>query len=456
MAKKHKNGKSNVTPIKPANANEVKEEPIINSALKNSSSGNDGGKKKSNNHAFLGFIAIIAFIAMACGFFYASDRSKKDVGSAKPTTTTAEVTKEVSLEQESIEAQRILDNILLKKNNWQLKEEEHGLKEIVIPGTEAKVKINQRELNVGLPGTTSLAAAGDWIKQKAEEQGLVYLGGEECNYKRWDGYKARIGIKTKAGKDTKNFLTDTITFFHNSNLIREDKDVKENNVKPAATRKYKGKVAILIDDCGQDNVALKTLLDTNLPFSYAILPNKAGSTEALSMIKNKGRVAMLHLPMEAQGNVKEEEVTIHNVDGPKEQAAKTRKLVASLPGIIGVNNHQGSKATSDSDTMKAVLKELKAKGMFFIDSNTSSSSVARDVARSMSVSTARNDIFLDNEADIEYIRKKIYEAFARAERNGSVIAICHARSATAACWEKYKEEFKASGVEFVSVTNLLY
>ena len=94
--------------------------------------------------------------------------------------------------------------------------------------------------------------------------------------------------------------------------------------------------------------------------------------------------------------------------------------------------------------------------MFFIDSNTSSKSVARDVARSMRASTARNDMFLDNEADVEYIRKKIYEAFARAERNGSVIAICHSRAATAECWKKYAAEFKASGIEFVSVTNLLY
>lgn len=500
MSKKNKKDKANITPIAPSK--EVKEEPkevssneevreepkeassneevreeskeasviekslcaeedrkeiVMNSALKKSSSEKQSGRKKSGKYVVLGFIAIIAFIAMACGFFYANDRSKKDVGIAKSTETTNQITKEVSLENESIEAQRILDNILLKKNNWQLKEDQHGLKEVTVPGTEAKVRINQRELNVGVPATTSLTAAGDWIKQKVEEQGLVYLGGEECNYKRFDGYRARVGIKTKAGNESKSFLTDTVIFFHNTNLLREDNDVKENNVKPvSAARKYKGRVAILIDDCGGQIEPLKTLLDTNLPFSYAILPNKQYSTEALNMIKSKGRVAMLHLPMEAMGNAREEEITINVVDGPKEQAAKTRKLIETLPGVIGVNNHQGSKATSDPYTMKAVLKEIKNKGMFFIDSRTATTSVARDVARSMSVSTARNDIFLDNKPDVEYIRGKIYEAFARAERNGSIIAICHARPATAACWSKYRDEFKASGIEFVSVTSLLY
>lgn len=60
----------------------------------------------------------------------------------------------------------------------------------------------------------------------------------------------------------------------------------------------------------------------------------------------------------------------------------------------------------------------------------------------MGVATASNDIFLDNSADQAAIRKQIYKAFAMAERNGSAIAICHARSATAACWHKYASEFK--------------
>lgn len=42
----------------------------------------------------------------------------------------------------------------------------------------------------------------------------------------------------------------------------------------------------------------------------------------------------------------------------------TRKAVESLPGIEGVNNHQGSKATSNEATMKAVLKVLKQQGLF--------------------------------------------------------------------------------------------
>ena len=47
-------------------------------------------------------------------------------------------------------------------------------------------------------------------------------------------------------------------------------------------------------------------------------------------------------------------------------------------------------------------------------------------------------------------------AEALADKNGSVIAICHARPNTAKCWAKYAGEFKKTGVTFVPLTELLY
>ena len=134
----------------------------------------------------------------------------------------------------------------------------------------------------------------------------------------------------------------------------------------------------------------------------------------------------------------------------------TRRALYSLPGGMGVNNHQGSKATADKDTMRVVLQELRRQKLFFVDSRTNSASVARNMAQQLGGSTARNDIFLDNSSDVQAIRQQIYKAFAMAEKNGSVIAICHARPNTAKCWEMYAAEFKRTGITFVSVTELLY
>ena len=253
-------------------------------------------------------------------------------------------------------------------------------------------------------------------------------------------------------------------FFHNSNLTKQDKDVKDlpeqkaEEEQQGTVRQFRGKVAIVIDDCGYDMAPVRKLLNTGLPFSYAILPYKQYSSDVLEMVKAKGRVPMLHLPMEPIdiSAMSEGAATIRTDLSAAEKLSLTRRALNSLPGVMGVNNHQGSKATADKDTMRVVLQELRRQKLFFVDSRTNSASVARNVAQQLGVSTARNDIFLDNSSDVQAIRQQIYKAFAMAEKNGSVIAICHARPNTAKCWEMYAAEFKRTGITFVPVTELLY
>ena len=414
-------------------------------------------KKESSGgkYVILCLIGIIAILAVACCMFYANCRSKKDVGDSKGSAPA----KEVNLLDESIEAQRLVDNILLKKDNWQLIENDHGKKNVEVEESGAKVQINQRNLAVGVPLSTSLTGAGDWLKTKVEAAGLTYISGRMSKYKKWDAYKAEVGISVKAGAGSKSFVTDTIFFFHNGNLTKKDKDVKDLPEEPVLeARQYKGKIAIIIDDCGADMSSVRTLLNTGLPFSYAILPNKEFSSDVLEMVKSKGRVPLLHLPMEplSRSAMSEGSRTVLTGTSAATQQSLVRKHLSSLPGVVGVNNHQGSKATADKATMKAVLQVLKNEKMFFVDSRTNSASVARDMAKQMGVATARNDIFLDNSSNVEDIRKQIYKAFAMAEKNGSAIAICHARPNTAKCWQLYAEEFKKSGITFVPVNKLLY
>lgn len=420
-------------------------------------------KKSGSKYAIVILLAVVAVIAIASGLFYANSKNEKDVLDKKDGDTP----QQISLLDESIEAQRLVDNILLQKNNWQLMENASGEKEVEVEESGAKVKISQRELAVGIPSSTSTTGAAAWLQEKVEGAGLVYISGKPVKYKKWDAYQAQVGISVKAGQGKKDFVVDTITFFHNDNLKKKDKDVKdlpeeeavENSKEQQGTvRQFRGKIAIVIDDCGYDLASVHTLLDTGLPFSYAILPFKPYSSDVLELIKSRGRVPMLHLPMEPMNAaaMSEGANTVRTNLSAADKLALTRRAVNSLPGIIGVNNHQGSKATSDAATMKVVLGELRSQGLFFLDSRTTAASVACDMAQKLGVATARNDIFLDNSSNVADIRAQIYKALALAQKNGSVIAICHARTNTAKCWKLYAEEFKKTGITFVPVTELLY
>jgi polysaccharide deacetylase 2 family uncharacterized protein YibQ len=107
-----------------------------------------------------------------------------------------------------------------------------------------------------------------------------------------------------------------------------------------------------------------------------------------------------------------------------------RNALWSLPGTSGLNNHRGSKATSDPAVMNAVADEIEAEGLLLVDSRTSSKSVAYSVAGERGIPAGRNRIFLDHEANEEYMWSRFYELREMARKHGGAIGICHARPET--------------------------
>lgn len=391
---------------------------------------------------------LIAIIAIGCGLIYSLGGSGKDIfsslnkGNKEP----------VSVVSECVEAQRNLDGILLLQK-WQLVEKSRVKKEIKIPETGGVVLTSERTVGVGVPEELNPKDAAALLKAKLAGTGLVYIGGEDALYNdKYDGYKCQIGVAVKAGRSKRNFVSDTLIFFNNLNLGKTKEQLAKRQ------RHFEGKLAIVIDDCGTDIKPIRSLLNIDLPFNFSILPDKTFSSDVLAAVNAKGRVAMLHLPMEPinRAAMSEGANTILTEMTHQQIAALTRKHLQNLYGVVGVNNHQGSKVTANRAQMKTVLSVLKEQKMFFMDSKTNSETVARDVAREMGVKTCMNDKFLDNSTNPEAIREEVYKVMEMAERNGSAIAICHARPNTVAMWLKYADEFKATGITFVPVTDLLY
>ena len=166
---------------------------------------------------------------------------------------------------------------------------------------------------------------------------------------------------------------------------------------------------------------------------------------------------MLHLPMEPMSGIEPSEAanTVRVGMTAGQLADLIDKATQSLPGIVGVNNHQGSKATADRRTMEAVMKVLKKKGLFFVDSRTNGRSVAAETARNEKVKTTENDIFIDGMADVAYVRKQLRAAGEMAMKVGSVTVIGHARPTTAAALREMIPELESRGIRFVFVSQLV-
>jgi len=133
----------------------------------------------------------------------------------------------------------------------------------------------------------------------------------------------------------------------------------------------------------------------------------------------------------------------------------TQKAIQSIPGLIGVNNHQGSRATADRRVMKVVLGELKGNSLFFFDSHTSSQSVGAETARQMGIRTEENQLFIDNTDEVSAVKAKLRTAQDMAIKYGSVIVIGHARMNTAMAVSEMVAELEAKGIQLVFLSQML-
>ena len=127
----------------------------------------------------------------------------------------------------------------------------------------------------------------------------------------------------------------------------------------------------------------------------------------------------------------------------------------TVAGASGVNNHMGSKATADIRVMDIIFKELKDKGLFFIDSYTSNYSVARPLAKENDLFSLKRDVFIDNKSDPEYIRGQMRQLIEIAKRDTFAVGIGHFRLNTLKVLAEMLPDLKAQGVELVRIKDLV-
>ena len=200
-----------------------------------------------------------------------------------------------------------------------------------------------------------------------------------------------------------------------------------------------GVVAVVLDDLGYDERALETLARWDAPLAVAVIPGTPHAERAVSLAKGKGWDLLVHLPMEPESGSSETDA-IGTRDDDATVHARILAALAKVPGAIGLNNHQGSKATADPRVMRAVLGVVKEKRLFFLDSRTTNASVAAREAASMGVPFLARDVFLDDVAAETAARGGVPEALdaawtralEMAAKNGQVIVIGHPRKETLA------------------------
>ncbi|TNF46457.1 divergent polysaccharide deacetylase family protein, partial [bacterium] len=200
--------------------------------------------------------------------------------------------------------------------------------------------------------------------------------------------------------------------------------------------------AVIIDDVGHSRSAAASFLENDLPIALSFLPGRPHTRELAEEAYDKGKTILLHLPMEPEGypGIDPGFGAVLVTQKPGEIDRILRENLEEVPHAVGLNNHMGSKATSDERIMSYILEFVKERDLIFVDSRTTPETVGYRIAMDIGIPALERDVFLDNRRDQISIEEKAAELLDLAESRGWAIGIGHPYPETARALEWMAEE----------------
>ncbi len=259
-----------------------------------------------------------------------------------------------------------------------------------------------------------------------------------------------ISLHSVTGKDSleldikvQNRMTHQLTFLY---------------AKPSLPKiAVRPKVAIVIDDLGGENQMSQEILHWNVPLTLSILPFTPYSKVLAQQAHQRGKEVILHLPMEPYGYPQTkpgEGVLLQEMEEEKLLRQLSRDLEA-VPNIKGVSNHMGSRLMEDPGKVRIIMKELKRRGLFFLDSRTSPQTMGIQIAESIGVRATERNLFLDHSQDPEEIKRQLEKLAQLSLETGSAIGIGHPHPSTLKSLKEMIPRMKEKGIEIVPLSSLV-
>lgn len=227
--------------------------------------------------------------------------------------------------------------------------------------------------------------------------------------------------------------------------------------------KPKPKLAIIIDDFGENRSGVKEMMQIKRHLTFAVMPFMEISKQDAIQAHTKGYEVITHLPMESYGGklswVGPRPIKTSLSDN------EIRKIVLdsfdSVPYAVGANVHMGSKASGNNRVLTILMKVLKEKDLYFVDSRSCRKPIGKSVAEKVGVRFAERNVFLEHLSRSKYsIKKQLNTAGNIAIENGYSVAIGHVGTeggkVTAHAIEEMIPELESKGIEFVFISELFY
>jgi polysaccharide deacetylase 2 family uncharacterized protein YibQ len=223
----------------------------------------------------------------------------------------------------------------------------------------------------------------------------------------------------------------------------------------APDRLARASVAIIIDDMGPAHAASARAAGLPGPLTLSFLPYADGLPTLTQQARLRGHEIFLHMPMEPLGSENPGPNAL--LVGMNQGMLRDRLewALGRVPGATGMNNHMGSRLTSDATSMPVIMDVLREQQLAFVDSRTASESVAAAAAAEAGLPHTSRDVFIDHQPTDAFVRHQLRQIETLARQRGTVVAIGHPLPVTLSALESWIPAAKARGIEFVTASSMI-
>ena len=228
-------------------------------------------------------------------------------------------------------------------------------------------------------------------------------------------------------------------------------------LRPGTARSGRAKLAIIMDDIGNNLPLGQRAVELPGAITYAVLPHTplAARLSRYAVDANQDKEIIVHMPMQSSlGNRLGPGGLVDDFDRDK-FLQTLRAALAQVPHATGLSNHMGSYLTTLPDRMQWLMAELQQHGWFYIDSKTTTAGKAREAANDSRVPYIARDIFLDHDPSPEAILAAFKRAKRLARLNGVAVIVAHPYRTTLTFLEQHLPRLVDEGFTLVNASSAI-
>ena len=217
----------------------------------------------------------------------------------------------------------------------------------------------------------------------------------------------------------------------------------------------KPRIALIVTNLGLSATYTKAALkllpeDITLSFSHVAPRLKSWIREA----RQKGHEVLMDIPMEPLGFPKNDpgRATLLTSSNEVENLNRLEHVMKKAGGYVGLLGTFGTKFMLHSETFLPVLKTIKQRGLIYVDSRSTSRSLGPELASSIQLPRAFNNIFIDKEPSNQKIKSKLDELEKIALKKRFAVGIAQPFPLTIEILSQWAEKLKAKQISLAPIT----